>query len=179
MPHLRPAFSRALLLGALAVAGCDHADTTAPGVLDRRPPSGAVEVDTLPLPESATRWIGFSGGPSTRQRLVIHDQATWAAFWTSVTWNVRPAPPVPEIDFTTSDVIVAAMGMRGTGGFDIDVVQVADTPTQRWVVVNETTAGRNCMTIQAFTYPFDVVRVPKSDLPVEWIGWQHTVDCGR
>ena len=178
MLQLRSTLVGAALVGALVIAGCSDSDSTAPGAFDRRPPSGAVVVDTLPLPEAATRWFWFGGGPATPQRLVIHDQAAWAAFWTSVTWNMQPTPPVPEIDFTTSDVIVAAMGLRTTGGFEIAIEEVADTRTQRWVVVNEVTS-RNCFTIQAFTYPFDVVRVPKSELPVEWIERQGTFDCPR
>ncbi len=49
-------------------------------------------------------------------RMVIRDHETWAWFWEHHTAPLDPAPPLPEIDFEDSVVVVAILGVRTSGG---------------------------------------------------------------
>src|ERR1051325_10971810 len=102
--------SRPMLLAvaASALAACVGDPST-------EVPAGAQPVTIQPVPGAAD--VRFYSGFTTRERLVIRDEATWTSTWEQLMGSQQPVPAVPKIDFKTSVVIVAAMGQRNSGGF--------------------------------------------------------------
>jgi hypothetical protein len=73
-------------------------------------------------------------------------------------------------------VLAAALGTRPTSGFDVAIDAALDGATLR-ARVTETRPGMGCMTTQALTSPVALVRVPRTDAPVEWSDRVVTHDC--
>ena len=168
MPRIRSVIFALTILAGTAL-GCESDEPAGPI------PPGASNVATSPLGDSAGQFVSFYSAFTTRQRIVVRDANTWARLWEGKLSGAGPSS-LPPVDFSTHEVLVAAMGTRPHGGFVIRIERVADTPTQRWVEVHEVTPG-NCGTGQAVTSPAIAVVVPRSDKPVTFVERQSVHDC--
>jgi hypothetical protein len=139
-----------------------------------RLPQGASRV-----PEDQVQVLAYehSSGIEERRRAVLRSEAEWADFWTQLHQGRSPVPERPPVDFAQAMVIVAAMGTRPTGGYDIEVEAVGRSGAAYHVIVRETAPGRNCMTTQALTQPVAALRVPRSDGTVSFIERSETERC--
>ncbi len=109
-------------------------------------------------------------GIRTPRRAVIRDAEQWRAFIREAT-NVdgtNPAAPA-EVDFTREMVIVAAMGMRRSGGYSIAIENIFSAAGKLLVVVREVSPKTASMTTQALTAPLMAVRVARSNDPVSFV----------
>jgi hypothetical protein len=86
--------------------------------------------------------------------MVIRDANGFAQVWSELGAGDRP-----EVDFSRNVVVVAALGQRPTGGYEIAVSRVAQADGQLSIEVVETTPGPNCITAGAETQPVDMVVV--------------------
>jgi hypothetical protein len=73
------------------------------------------------------------------------------------------------VDFTKETILVAAMGTRRTGGYRISIDAVYQLPDRVQVLVMESSPGPDQMVTMAFTWPCDVVAIPKVTRPVFFI----------
>ncbi len=110
-------------------------------------------------------------------RLVVRDAESWGRLWTDVAGPRTPPPDRPDVDFEQEMMIVAAVGMRGTGGYGIEIEEVYQEGARLVAVVVETSPGPDCMTTQAFSAPAVGVRVARSDLPVSFVERRVTLEC--
>ena len=118
-----------------------------------------------------------SSGIDSRRRGVIRGEAEWSAFWDEVHSRRSPVPERPDVDFEQSMVIVASMGTRPTGGYEITFDAVGRTGADYHVVVRESAPGRSCGTTAALTQPVTAVRVARSDGNVSFIERTSTLRC--
>lgn len=102
-------------------------------------------------------------GIDTAQTRVITSLAEYRAFFanSNVTVHVQP-----RVDFSSEDLLVAAMGMRSSGGYDITISRVelmtgGFTGGHAFVDVVERTPAPGQMVTMALTSPIHVVKVPK------------------
>ncbi|HEX7118664.1 MAG TPA: protease complex subunit PrcB family protein [Longimicrobiales bacterium] len=165
--RIEPRTWTTLLLAAL-LAAC--ADQELPTTL----PPGAV---LQPADQRVTLAKEFSTGVPERRREVLRSHAALAAFWNALYANRRPVPPVPDIDFDGSMVVVAAMGERTSGGYAIDIEGIYRTDDAMYVVVHETAPGQGCVVAAVLTAPAVVVRVPRFDGPIAFIEERSEHDC--
>jgi hypothetical protein len=103
-------------------------------------------------------------------RIVIRDRQTWDSVWKRI---CRPDPfhdpypsllPLPEIDFSREMLVVVAMGQRPSGSYRIIVSSAHERDNRLDVEVeNISPCGAD---YAIMTAPVDIVRLPKSDLPV-------------
>ncbi len=150
------------------------------GCLDASsPPFGApafgtrVAVDS-PVPVAHEYYSGL-GDPA---RLVIADSATWAAIWAQVYAALQPRPSLPAVDFRTEQVLLAALGQRNTGAYDIRIDSVVRFTLGSVAYVTTTAPGRNCVTTQALTQPVELVRLaPPPVAPVAFAQRAVVRDC--
>lgn len=68
---------------------------------------------------------------------------------------------VPAPDFSSQTVLVVALGMRSTGGYDIQITSVTEKRALVVVEVTRTSPGSTCDVTQAFTSPYHVVVTDK------------------
>jgi len=91
--------------------------------------------------------------------LAIRDQATWQHLWAQLNSTRIPAPALPSIDFTTEMLVVAAMGPKPTGGYQIAINGATEQGGTVTVSVTATSPG-SCMVAQVLTSPVAVSKLP-------------------
>jgi hypothetical protein len=110
-------------------------------------------------------------------RTVIDNQQDWAAAWATLYARQFPKPALPTVDFSHSAVIVAAMGTRGTGGYEITITRIARAGSVTWAEVTSASPGSRCGTTQALTQPVDMVVVPHTVVESAFAEVKIVRDC--
>lgn len=162
----------ALAAPALLLAACSTGGPAGEGEEggDVSPSTGPVAVETL-FQEQHT---GFEES----RREVVTDAGRWREVWRTAHQGREPAPPVPEVDFATHSVLLAAMGQRTTGGYEIAIPEVRGAQEGLVATVVAVSPGEGCMVTQALTAPATAVRVPAADDDVTFEERPETLDCG-
>jgi hypothetical protein len=119
----------------------------------------------------------FETGYAQPATLVVRDQATWQATWSQLYMPFHPPPPIPDVDFSTEMVVVAAAGSQPTSGYDI--VFTGASEAGGTVTVNAlTTSPSRCVVLDVVTQPVDLARMPKLDEPVVFRITSGVHSCG-
>lgn len=155
-----------LAVGAVLFASCDQPASPGQGAAI---PIERLRADALPLT--------FYSGLTQPQRLVVRDRGAWAAEWAAIWASQSPAPPIREVDFTRSMVVVAALGQRPTGGYSILIDSAAAEPGGVEVTIRTVSPGPRCGVTQALTQPVDVAILPRTDQPVRFVDRSEQNAC--
>jgi len=132
-----------------------------------------VPEDSVQLPMQQVFIAQYTGIDQSR-RLVIRTPQEWQTIWSELRHDQYPMTAPPAVDFSQSMVILAAMGMRGTGGYAIQIEGVSRSGGRLFVVVRQISPEAGGVTTQALTSPVDAVQVPQSDEPVLFVERQET-----
>lgn len=111
-------------------------------------------------------------------RMVVRTRAEWEDLWAAATDGLEPTTGAPPVDFSRRMVLVAAMGGRATGGFEVRFESVSEDRERLYAVVAETSPGAGCLTTQGFTAPVSAISVPLSGKPVNFVRRAKTLSCG-
>ncbi len=122
-------------------------------------------------------FTGRYSGMLQRSRLVIRDADQWRLVWSEIEQNLQSSTSLPTVDFGRFMVILAAMGMQSTGGYEIEIVEVYREKEHIQLVVREISAGRGCLVTQELTSPVDIVMIARSDEPVAFLEHREIRDC--
>lgn len=162
MHRIAPQFV-SLALASTALAAC--ATEGESGV-----PPGSVRLESRML----VQHLGNYSPYHERDRLLIHDADTWEQHWSQI---IGDGTPAPAVDFSREMIVLAAMGMRNTGGYEIEVEGVFEHADGLYVQVRETRAGSSCGVPSVQTAPVMAVAVPLTDGPVYWVELSGTSNC--
>jgi PrcB C-terminal len=139
-------------------------------------PAGAVNIDWNDA--GAVRLAhAYYSGLRQSARTVIDNDADWRTIWSMYTGNQGTPPAAPTIDFARYEVIVAALGERNTGGYDMRISRIAATNDYLYVELTSLRPGPRCLTTQALTQPVDIVRIPRQHPPVMFIEKSRESSC--
>jgi hypothetical protein len=140
------------------------------------PAAGREQLRVMPLLD------GFLEGQP--RRIVLRDRVMWKALWqelhpegTAFMQQRYPEtipPPLPEIDFTTEMLVVAAFG-NGSLSDRIKVEAASLDATALTVAVRTKRGG--CDAMPSSGAPVHVVRLPRSDVPVVFEERQLLIVC--
>jgi hypothetical protein len=137
----------ALLFGALPLSACgsnSHPEA---------PRDAVTELDA----GSVLLHAGYSGFDDP-ERLVVRDSVHWAGVWATAFERQTRVPPLPAVDFAREMVVVAALGARPSGGYDITIEGVVEELGGAVVFVVATSPGDDCYTTAAITEPVIMLR---------------------
>ena len=115
-------------------------------------------------------------GISQRARLVIRDRAEFNELWQQIMRQVTNKPPLPEVDFSREMLIVAAMGFQ-RDPYEIIIDSACEVDNQLEVLVRSTKFHWCGAIAGLLPQSVDIVRLPKTDLPVVFRETEVTVDC--
>jgi hypothetical protein len=127
--------------------------------------------------EPATFSFRFSSGVYEERRLDIRAPEAWEAQWRRLTARQGPPSSLPAVDFSRHMVLLAAMGQRPTGGYQVVIDRVLEQPDALEAHVRHISPGPRCGTTAALTQPADVVIIPASPKPVRWLVEEQISDC--
>jgi hypothetical protein len=116
-----------------------------------------------------------SGMIAERKNFRIKSQDELAALWVMVYGTA--GPEMPRIDFTKDELLAVFEGTRPTGGYTVAVVSVFDEPGSRSVTIQHEVPGDSCMTSQAITSPFSMVRLQKTGAPLTRHDLEEVIEC--
>jgi len=130
----------------------------------------SLSVTQLGPKRSGPRWSFTSGsGLKERLRTVIRTREAWVEMWKRI-YNANPPDEamalLPEVDFSREMLIIAALGERPTGGYGIVVDSACKRQKELEIVVRSISHVTCGGVTQSLTQPLDIVRLPKSELPV-------------
>lgn len=140
----------------------------------------AFTVFDLPATESdeAKPWREIASGTYSaieeETRMVIQSQEQWLTWWKEHTKNMFDAAhpdgqPPPKVDFEKETVLIATLGMRSTGGHQIQFSDVSRKGESMTVTLTTTSPGPDDMVTMALTYPFAVIAIAKHTGVVEFV----------
>ena len=149
----------------------------------REGPGRSVPVTRLVVTTGSNTSPIWNAGIWDELRIVIRDRETWDSVWKRICSTSDPLfrnvstslPPLPEIDFSREIIVVAAMGRRPNGGYRI-IVNCARERDNRLEleVQNISPCGAD---YAIMTAPVDIVRLPKTDLPVTFREVEVKLGC--
>jgi hypothetical protein len=144
-----------VFVAAALVACAPHEDT---GDKDNKRAAGrAVAYEVLAQGVQPAEAVG----PSARGERIIESPDDFARAYQALVGR-RP----PEVDFDANVVVALYMGKRPTGGYVIEVERVREVGDAIEVRAVATQPGSGCITTQAITAPYQLVRIPVDNEPV-------------
>ncbi len=91
--------------------------------------------------------------------VTVDDAGSFEQLWSNA-YSRDPAFPVPDVDFDVGSVVAVFSPLRPSLGYDITVDAVVAGDPRPTIRVTTTVPGRNCITAQAVSLPFEFVAVP-------------------
>jgi len=155
-----------ILIAVLALTACERPFS----------PDAGVPLPVTRLAADDSTFLQFSGFRQPA-RLVIQDDAAWAAAWQTMWERHGSPPPRPEVDFTRDMIILAALGEQVSGGFGVRVDAATRNAEAVTVLVKRVVPAPPCLVVTVLTQPVDVARLPRSPLPVRFEERTETRGC--
>jgi hypothetical protein len=118
----------------------------------------------------------LNGGISQRARLVIRDRVEFNELWQQIVRQTSDKPPLPEVDFSREMLIVVAMGQQPSS-YEIIIDSACGVDNQLEVLVRITKFLPCGAYAGLLPETVDIVRLPKTDLPVVFRETEVTSDC--
>jgi len=170
---MRPKIAAGAVVLGLATmsAGCGNKPATGSD------PDAGARLSVYVPAQDATLAKEFNSGITARERVVISEASEWPATWSRIHEAQQPPPVIVQPDFATEMAVVAAMGEKASGGFDISIDSVTRHERGSIVYVTEKIPGPSCMTTGALTQPVHAVRAPRTDGDTWWRERTLTVNC--
>ena len=105
--------------------------------------------------------------PAVNQRVnyLITSNDELAQLWQMVYGN--NGPEIPQVDFSTKNVIAVFDGSHSESGYSIIVTRIEDIAGKRVVTVDRIAPPATCTNNADASSPFQIVSMPKSDLPLD------------
>ena len=116
-----------------------------------------------------------AGGDSVSFELAT-SQNDLQNLWSRAYGTMTSPPPVPSVDFSRSSVAAVFLGTRSSGGYSVDVQNVAVENGEVYLDVAVTEPAPGTLTTQALTNPWVMVRV---DAPNLGSAWFRSVSSGE
>ena len=119
----------------------------------------------------------LNGGISEHARLIIRDRDRFNELWDHIMRAVSSdKPPLPEVDFSREMLIVAAMGPKSSL-YEIIIDSACEVDNQLEVLVRSAKFLPCGLYAGVFPQTVDIVRFPKTDLPVIFRETEVTIEC--
>lgn len=129
------------------------------------------------LGRDATAYTTYSG-LNDSVRAVIRDSAEWSAVWKGIMRPFYPTPRLPQVDFDRDMVVVAALGARSTGGYDIVIEGARQDDSTIEIALRTSSPAPGCPVSAATTQPVDLATIPASSRAVRFRERSIIVPCG-
>ena len=109
-----------------------------------------------------------ASGYPRRQGLVISSLMDWEALQPQLEADLFSQPELPNLDFSQSILVIVFAGEKPSGGYTIQVKRIIQTDQEVVVYVTETKPARDQLAITQITYPYQIVILPRTTLPVHF-----------
>ncbi|HEX8675355.1 MAG TPA: protease complex subunit PrcB family protein [Longimicrobium sp.] len=149
------------LAALLLTAACGRSGLFGPDGSQSTSPSDE-SLGFVRLASEPYAFASFSGLTDSA-RVVVRDARAWEAIWGEIWRHHIRLPELPVIDFEREMVVVAALGTRRSGGYDILVNGATRTADGVEVSILNRSPGIQCGNTGAITRPLDIARLRRVD----------------
>ncbi|MGH7560411.1 MAG: hypothetical protein ACRENB_05255 [Gemmatimonadales bacterium] len=108
--------------------------------------------------------------------IVVSFPAAWQALWSQAWGGASAAPPLPEVDFVLSSVVVVGLGKRAGLGYFVTIDSIVTRTTGAVLYATESLPGANCQSA-GISAPVHMVHAPGHPPVVEWRMSMLRRDC--
>lgn len=128
-------------------------------------------------------YFGVNDGPDTATFTAIQSEREWKALWSDIEPRMardmyQRGPRVfPPIDFARKTLLVAALGVKPTGGYSISIHSVVEDPSSITVNTIAVKPARNCVLTMATTHPIALILIPRTSKLVRFNTTQVEHSC--
>ena len=136
------------------------------------PDSGSEEISVQPIASES------NSGFEESDRRVIRDTIEWASVWARIYEPFSLKPPLPAIDFSKEQVVVAALGSRPTSGYVIRITGASGNGNAIKVRLESQSPGSGCVLLTVITHPVAVAKLPRTVGSVAFEETPTVRDCG-
>lgn len=119
-----------------------------------------------------------NSGLEDPERRVIRDNIEWAVVWARIYEKRSPKPPLPAIDFSKEQVVLAALGRRPSSGYVIRITGASGTGNAITVKFESQSPGTGCGVLTVETHPVDVVKMGRTVGSVDFEETAIVKNCG-
>lgn len=133
----------------------------------------ANEPEAVPVSFGVLGHGSVAEGMHERKNYAIYSKEEYEKIW-KLTGSTEK---MPTVDFKKGMVIAVFAGDRPSGGYAISVEKIEDVGKKRVVTVLIEKPGAGCITTQAITNPYQIIRVPFSPLVVSQKEVEREVPC--
>jgi hypothetical protein len=108
----------------------------------------------------------------TAENLVFQDDTTWLQFWLKYckAFDDRGTVlPAPTVDFEKYTLVGIFLGQRPSGGYGVAIKNIKKAKNELQVSIEERKPKPTDMVILMITYPYALVTVEKTTLPLKVI----------
>jgi len=95
-------------------------------------------------------------------RRVIRDAIAWAIVWERIYENGSSKPPLPVIDFSKEQVVVAALGARPSSGYSLRITGASGSGNAIKVRFESQSPGPGCGVLTTITHPVTVAKMGRT-----------------
>lgn len=146
----------------LVLAGCSGDETEAPtGTQNNRTGSWTPAASATILRESAS-------GLDNPRLAVVGDRSTWAEIWSDTWQGTGEAPPLPEIDFVLSGVLVVGLGKRARPDYSVTIDSVVTYTNGAALYATEIQPSAACASPGGSSAPVHMVLMPGHPPVNDW-----------
>lgn len=142
-------------------------------------PAPSLPADFMePVEESARLYYDDAAVFTDSVRVTVRDQASLETLWSRAASGQASSPQLPTIDWERDMVVLVGAGALHPGDqIRVDSVGTREGRTVTVVAVRTTV---QCSPFPATSYPFEIVRVRRSDEPVVFLEQRaETGDCSK
>ena len=160
-----------LVAGLLAMTG---------GCIEVALAQPSVRRASVPLTRLRGGPVAFStySGLIDSTRGVVRDSVRWRLLWERLNQPFYPRPALPPIDFQREMVVVAALGAKPSGGYDLIIESAEQDSIGIEVALRRENPAPGCPVAAVNTQPADLARIPASEQPVRFRERTVVVPCG-
>ncbi|BCX04597.1 MAG: hypothetical protein KatS3mg053_2535 [Candidatus Roseilinea sp.] len=105
----------------------------------------------------------------TPQGKVISSEADWASLQRQLGADLAMQTALPSVDFTQSQLVAVFAGEKPSGGYSVAVREIVESDREIIVYVTLEAPDSSQIVITAITYPYQIVRMPRTSLPARFV----------
>ena len=117
--------------------------------------------------QGATILHASQSGLENPRLAVVGDRATWASIWSDA-WRGSTEPPLPEIDFVLSGVLVVGIGRRARADYSVTIDSVVTYTNGAALYATEIQPPAACQAPPGSSAPVHMVLMPGHPPVSDW-----------
>jgi hypothetical protein len=131
----------------------------------------SIAADVAPTQSFVTVAKGSRSGVRERKLAVVKSGTEWADLWNLHAALATPRKEPPAVDFQSEMIVAVFAGEKRTGGYAVEITAIQQDPAKNLieVFVREIKPPPGAITTQALTHPFHIVKLNKTELPVNFV----------